>query len=269
MKIKLLSAALASLFLAGSALAEDYQWFNSVDYLSTDDDDAYALSSTYYWTPQKNNGPLAEFDYIQPYSQLSTAYFNSDISDTYSIQGEFFINNLLIGAGYSRTDIDNDIFISDDTFTVDSLKLGYLLTKDLLVNVTVVDPEHGEKINIYSARYNHQLSSTDYVGFNINYEDVEDTLNLASKYFTDLGNDNYLSFNINYAKQQEYDDVLNVGASYYFSRETSVSVGFDTEDNYQLGFEHFFNKNIALTAGYFENTDIDENQWRVGFKVNI
>ncbi|WP_144391442.1 putative porin [Pleionea sediminis] len=250
MKLKLL---VASMLAATTVMAEDYQLFTDVSYQNTNfefgpvetDMNAVALSGQYFFSDKTSLGPLNEFEYINSTSNVFGNYFNVENGDFYSgtVGGELFVNSFLVGASYSDDEDGDD---------VSAVKLGYLISDDLLVDVEVIDNGF-DTVSYFSAAYNYQLNKSDYIGFSMTVDDEGEQTMLSSKYFTALSNGGYLTASLAYM-DNEFDDAWALESSYYFNEMTSVSAGVTTEDEYSVGVRHFFNKNVSANIGYQSGT---------------
>ncbi|MFS1523671.1 putative porin [Microbulbifer sp. 2304DJ12-6] len=246
MRFKL--AALPLMILAATATAEEYNSVTTVGYsnLDFDDNDGNRLSAetTYYFDGKEALGPLKEFEYINKASNLSAAYLHYDVGsfdmDNFAVAGEYFAGNGLV-FGANLTEIDND--------NVNVVSLGYLFTPNFLVKLSHSDADFGDETFI-EARYNHQLSGSDYIGFDFAADDEFDVRVFSSKYFASLGNDQYLTADFAYANFDEGDDYWQLGADYYFTRNTAFGVTVDENEDYKVGFSHFFSRNVAVEAAY-------------------
>ncbi len=246
MKLKLAAAAVV---LSSTVSAQDYQWFSDLTLIQNDtagiSTDAFSLFGQYYFDNKTALGPYSEFEYINKTSNVFAHYLNVESGDFYesTIGGEAFLGNVLLGASFSDSKGDD---------SSNSLSFGYLFNDDFLVRVDRHDGDNMDAYYIISADYNHQLNDTDYVGFSVAIDDETDYLSLSSKYFTHLGNDRYLTLQASY-EDFDFDDAWALGASYYFSKATSVSAMFGSEDTVDLGVQHFFNPNVALHFNYTES----------------
>lgn len=256
-KFKLLTAA-AILSTSMSVSSNEYQWFSELAYSNIDAGggsvDALLLEGQYFFDNKKALGPYNEFEYINKVSNIDASYSNIGLGDYYVTQasGEFFVNNFLLGLG-----------LSDDKFgnNPKDFTLGYLFSDNFLVRVDAVDPEEGDTVYNISAAYNHQINATDYIGFTLATDDDTDIVSLSSKYFTHLGDDNYLAAEFSIV-DTDVDNYWSLGASYYFSKATSVFASLDDNDLYEIGARHFFDENISLYGAYSSQDDS-------GFDIDI
>jgi len=250
------------LLTASTVSANEYQTFASIDYFNVEDQsesfDAYSLSGQYFFNAKSTLGPLAEFEYINKTSNVFGRYTDIDGFDITSLGGEYFTNNFLFGAEFSF----------DDNNDLTNLSLGYLINDDFLIKIDATNPEHGDTVYQYSAKYNHQLDNNDYLGFEFTADDDFDNFSYSSTYFTKLQGQGYLKAGINYEDGQ-FDDFWSVDASYYFNKMTSVSVMLDEDKDYGFGVNHFFNENYSIGANYISANDNDTDVYRINFSARF
>lgn len=249
---------------ATAVSADDYQTFVNFDYVNIDATggsyDGFALSAQHYFDTKSTLGPLAEFDYINTTSNVIAVYGDFEGDDTYILGGEYFVDNLLVGAAFQ----------SYDGFDVTNLSLGYLINEDFLVKLQAVNPEEGDTVYLLSAQYNHQLDGSDYLGFSFTTDDDFDNQTYSSTYFTKLEGEGYLKLGLNY-HDGDFGDYLSTEASYYFNKMTSASVMLDDDGEFGVGFNHFFNQNLSIGADYTSaedngNRDIDVYEIKVSYR---
>ncbi|WP_444899459.1 putative porin [Microbulbifer sp. VAAC004] len=246
MRFKL--AALPLMLLAATATAEEYNSISTLGYSNLDFDSAdgnqFGAETTYYFGGKEALGPLKEFEYINKVSNVSAAFLHYDVEsedlDNFAFAGEYFADNGLV-FGANITEVDDS--------GVNKLTLGYFFTPNFLVEASHVDTDEEDK-TLVEARYNYQLSGTDYIGFDFATDDDFDVQVFSSKYFTSLGGNQYLAAELAYANIDNGDDYWQVGTDYYFTSNTSFGVKFDENDDYKVAFSHFFSRNIAVEAAY-------------------
>ncbi len=257
MKIKALALAV---IVSTGVMAEEYQTFFEIDYskfeMGNQSDNAFGLSGTYYFDPQATEGPLSEFSYVNTSGFVGAALYNSDDWDTQYVVGEFFVNNFILGAAYTRAEIAN--------FSANSktYKLGYLFSDDLVVSFEAVRPSEGDDDqNIVTAQYSHRFNQGDYIGFTVRADD-DDYRELSSKYFKTLPTGDYVTAEVTY---QDYgsDDITTLEGKYFFGKTTGISAMIDSENNQGVGFEHFFTNNLAVNVDYLKYDDFDANELSV------
>ncbi|MBL4910477.1 MAG: putative porin [Alteromonadaceae bacterium] len=237
-----------------SATATDYQSFISIGYSKFDNalssSDSYGFSSTYFFDKRSTLGPLNEFEYINPISNVFAGYASGDWNDSYRLGGELFINNFLIAGSYHRIDADNKKASVDNY----DMSLGYLITDDFLVKVTANKVEDVNVFYQFNAAYNWQLNANDYIGFTYNTDENFDFHTFSSKYFVALAQEQYLTTSISYIFTNNGDDFWSVGANFYFNKNSSIFANYAENDIYSFGAEYYFNKNYALSVRYSSNS---------------
>ena len=95
------------------------------------------------------------------------SYADDDFGDVTNIGGEYFVQDFVFGAGYSNYDYGSDT----DLFNVSA---GYFFNPNLLLKATFIDVEDGDNTVMFDLKYNHQLNSTDYLGFTFTADDEFD-----------------------------------------------------------------------------------------------
>ncbi|WNZ56330.1 putative porin [Microbulbifer sp. MKSA007] len=275
MRFKL--AALPLMLVAATAGAEEYNSFTNATYSNTEygykgdgfnfssDADDFGLGTTYYFGGKETLGPLKEFEYINKVSNVSAGFSHSNSgsydSDIFAVSGEYFASNgVVIGAGIY------DLWESN----LDYQSIGYLFSPDFLVKLNHVDNDSDNEFSV-EARYNHQLNSTDYVGFNIYVDEESDNRVLSSKYFVHLSGEQYLTAELAYNSIKEYDDFWTLSTEFFFNQYTSVEFDYNEQEDYKLGMTHFFNRNIAVEAAYLSNNDVkgDLDIYQLGLTVQL
>ena len=247
--MKKLAVIISSMLLSTAATAADsYQSISHLGYMDTDGNDTVSVDSTYYFAPKKTMGPYDQFEYINRTTNVFGSYADDDFGDVTNIGGEYFVQDFVIGAGYSNYDYGSDT----DLFNVSA---GYFFNPNLLLKATFTDVEDGDNYVMFDLKYNHQINSTDYLGFTFTADDEFDYRAVSAKYFMDLQQGNYLTIEGTIADTDDSGSSWELGSNYYFSKATSVFVTFNKEDDYSFGAQHFFNKNVGLKAGYANNWD--------------
>ncbi|WP_444926518.1 putative porin [Microbulbifer sp. TRSA002] len=232
------------LLMVSGAAAEGYRSITNFGYSNLDfdavDGDEYFAETTYYFSAKSSLGPLGEFDFINRSSNLSAAYFHGDTgfrdSDDFALGGEYFSESGFVLGGI-LTSFGRDSF--------NTISLGYLFTPDLLMRLYNSDGSSSAKLS-----YNYQLSSSGYIGFDISTDVSFDWQILSSKYFSEIGDDKYISLELKYLNDDEWDDYWRVASNYYFTKNSSLSIDYDENSDYKIGFSHFLNRNIAIEASY-------------------
>ncbi len=261
-------AALPLMVFAASAAAESYQSISNAAYIGTEignvDADTFAFGSTYYFAPKETLGPLKEFEYINKVTNIFGGYSYTDTdfgdADALTVGAEYFDASGFMG-GVSVTEGDfNDGY---------DLSVGYLFNPDLLVQLRREKIEDVDAEWFVDASYNYQLNGSDYIGFNFVADDDFDSRTLSSKLFKYLGGENWLTVDASYTSNDEFDNDWEIGAEYYFSKTTSVGVGYEDDETFDLGVSHFFTPNVAGQLAYQTNSDIDLDQFLLGVTIQL
>lgn len=265
-------AVLPLMVFAATASAESYNSITTGVYGNADhprgDADTFGVGSTYYFAPLETMGPLKEFEYIIDTTNLYGNYLYSDAdsnsvfdeADDLTLGGEYFAaNGFMVGAEVTEGD-------DADSNTISA---GYLFNPNFLLSVHRVDQDNSDAENYVGARYNHSLGGTDYIGFDFETDDDFDTQSLSSKLFKGLGNETWVAVEAGFVNVDEADNYWNVGAEYYFSKETSVGAGYDERETFDLSVSHFFNRNVAGNMTYATNNDTDVDQFLLGVTVQL
>lgn len=223
------------------------QWFNTAQYNtlenSTSDFDATFLSTHYYFAPQQHSGVWDDFGYLDTDSNIKLDYYNSDSYENLSLYGEgFFYENWFATA---------EIFDLSETGNF-SVGAGYLFNDALKVSVRLEEYEDFDSSYWFKAQYNHQLNSTDYIGFSAETTDEMQVWHLDSRYFAHLNNDRYLAIDASYT-DSDFDSVFSALASYYFNRHLALGAGVD-DSNLLVEAKYFINSQYYFTANF---TDFD------------
>ncbi|GAB2904319.1 putative porin [Microbulbifer echini] len=267
MRFKL--AALPLMLFAATAGAEEYNSFTKANYFDTEfgasDADTLNFETIYYFGGKETLGPLKEFEYINKVSNFSAEFSHVNTGsidhDTFSVGGEYFTSSgFVVGAGIV------DLWENN----VDYQSIGYLFSPDFLVTLKHIDYDSDNEFSV-DARYNHQLNSTDYIGFNLFVDEEFDTRSLSSKYFTHLGGEQYLTAELTYTNFDEFDDHWKLDSEFFFTQRTSIGFSFDENEVYKLGMNHFFNRHFAVEAAYVSNTDSDDDYdiYQIGMTVQL
>lgn len=268
---------LAAIMLSWGVQAETYNSFTSIGYSS----DSYvigykaktkSIATSYFFEGRETRGPLNEFDYINTSSNVQASYTDTEIevgsidhlSDSLLLAGQWFVNDFVLGASYSRSESGFDIqpgYISKDD--IYSASLGYLITEDWIFDVQYTDYDdlywEYDTIVRFSTNYNLALNDSDYLGFGYASDEDFDVHTLTVKYFVNITGQSYLAFNGLYAIDDTdgymSDDNWKMGVSYYFNDRSSVSASFDDHDIYTLAVGYYFNDNFSVQAYYSATND--------------
>ncbi|WHI44899.1 putative porin [Microbulbifer sp. VAAF005] len=287
MRFKL--AALPLMLVAATSAAENYNSITSAGYSNLDfdenDGNQVIAETTYYFDSKESLGPLNEFEYINKASNLSGAFNHFDQAstdeDSFAVAGEYFTNfGLVLGASLANID-DEDI---------NTASLGYLVVPNFLVKLSYVDGDEFSEDDAYAEfRYSHQLSGSDYVGFDLITDDDFEKSVFSSKYYADLGGDQYLTAEFSYSDYENSDSYWQIGADYFLNQRTSLGAKFDENEDVKVGFSHFVSRNVAVEASYStihddglnirsfglntygagNNIDIDVDKFELGFTVQL
>ncbi|ATC98815.1 putative porin [Pseudoalteromonas spongiae] len=247
---KTLLASLVTL-TSFAACANEYQSISNASYADTDYDEIVSIGSVYYFDARKALGPYNEFSYINTKSNIGAFYRDNEYVDSIGVRGEYFFNNFVAGANYSRTDSDwSDVDSYEASF-------GYLFTPDLIARIHYRDTDvSGSDGSFYAtAQYNLSLNTTDYVGFTASVDDEFDYLSLDTKYYAELGQGRYVTVNLD-IDAGDFDHWL-LGSNYYFNEGLSVFASVNKSDDIQVGGRYYFNTNWALSGSYGTNLDSD------------
>jgi len=198
------------------------------------------------------------------------SYKSSTENSQINVTGEWFVGGFVLGGRYNYLDHENTrsytsieenrIHHSDTTSDSDSaysLSLGYLISENFLIQSTY---HESNELFSFRASYDLTLNGTDYIGFSYDTDEDFEFHTLSSKYFMALANSSYLTLSasymfdnrdtLDYVHHIENDDYWSVGSSYYFNQNTSISAGYDENENYRFAATHYFNDNYSLSAGY-------------------
>ncbi|NMM42449.1 putative porin [Pseudoalteromonas arctica] len=249
--MKKLAVIISSILLSSAAMAADnYQSISHLGYQDTDRNDTISVDSTYYFSPKATLGPYDQFEYINKQTNVYGSYNNDDFRDITDIGGEYFTENFVVGAKYRN-------FNGDGVSSIDIINVsaGYFFNPNLLLKATLTDVEDGDTSVMFELAYDHKLNSTDYIGFTVTSDDEFDYRAVNAKYFMDLKQGNYLTVEGTVVDTDKDGSSWVLGSNYYFTKATSAFVTFNKNDDYTVGAQHFFNKNVGLKAGYGNNWD--------------
>lgn len=234
MKLKTLVATTILACAPGLAFAQDYQFEVGANYTHLDsdiggDDDSIGAYGEYYFQPVRvGTNPLAEAAFI---SRASNAFVRGS-QDLDVIEGgvEFYIPDTIFYAGAKivRTDYDHS-----DTNNDWGVEVGITPITGMLLWTEYLD-EPGYDANIHG------------------------------KYVMPLGGGTFLNVEAGYADLDD-NDVVNIGADYYFDRTFSIGAEYtdnDYQDIFEIRTEKFFTPQISGQLSY---TDVeDDNVIAVG-----
>lgn len=243
--------------------AQEYQSITNasvtnIDY-GSEDVRYYSLNTKYYLTNKGTLGPVEQFSYINRVSNFSAGYtqwdslLNKDNNHLKSISGEVFINRLMFSA--SRTEVDTFGLDNDNT----SVSVGYLFNDDLLVSSTASKLD-GQNTHVsFSAKYNHQINSTDFFGITANIDEDFENENISATYFSHLANGKYIKLTADYSVQEHAENNWHVKGQYFFTDFTSVFLSQKKGNTREVGIKHFFNDHIGLSASYLNSKNSDSD----------
>jgi len=249
--------------ISSTAIADSYQSFTNASYTNIDtagnNIDIFAIDSIYYLQKRAVLGPLDQLSYINTTANIYGGYINAEDNDLFTLGGEYFVEQFLVGASYTNTD-------SDDAYT---LSLGYLVNKNFIVKATLQDSDNTDTSYLLSGSYNVELGGKDYLGFTFTTDDGFDNQEVSAKYFKALTDGRYITSEVSYAINDNADNVLTAVGSYYLNTNTSVFVGFDSgNDDYSVGAKHYFTKNYAL-SGEYTTGDNDLDLYSINFTAQF
>lgn len=254
MKTKLL---LAFIVASSNLAAQDYQSISSVSIRNTDhgskDLNTYFFNSTFYFDKKKSIGPIDQFAYINTLSNLEGGYTQSENIGGYDdtkygrIGGELFVDKFVVSGRYSHA----DSFIGNtNNYRV---SLGYLFNDNFLVRSFVHKTENIDATYRFEAKYNHQISQTDYIGFSASADEEIDNQEISATYFTQLSDGKYLKLSGEYNDNKTFDDNWSIKGQYYFNDKTSVYLQQQKNDVHSVGAKYFFTDSLALSMDLTDN----------------
>ena len=261
-------AALPLMLVSAIASAEQYNSFTDADYTSADygnfDVDTLRVQSQYYFGALNTLGPRKEFNYILPVSNIYGGFSYIDAegndTDTLNIGGEYYTGQWKLFGELEDNDLSTNY----------SAGVGFLFTPNFLAEVEAVKPEDQDTVLFARAKYNHQLSGTDYIGFTAEVDDEFDHREVSSKYFTALSGGQYLTAGVTLTDNAGEDFYWGGEVEFYFNENTSIGGGYAENDSYFVDATHFFNRNVAAKVGYASNRDIDDlDMFRIGVTVQL
>jgi len=220
-----------SLFSA-NIIAQPYQAEVSLDYLNSDNDiNMLSLQGNYYFDEvTTKNTAWVEAAFMGRNNSASLNYINYDFEnssiDSYSltVSGDYYHNNIFIGASIFYINTELAGFSADDTNF--GAELGYFFDKNWLVSVAA------------------------------NNDDFSNSLTINTKYIATLSKQSFL--NLEASLNNESNDLL-AAADYYWSPQSSVGLVLSTDSNLNAGLraQHFFTSTISAQISYFSYDDYD------------
>ncbi|QTH73359.1 putative porin [Pseudoalteromonas xiamenensis] len=234
-------ALLASTTIQAQQSLPQKSWFTSfqitdVEHISKN---AYGLSSQYYFSPQDSSGTLDDWGYIDTDSNVSFDYAHFGSSNPVSVGGEYFADKFIVLGILSHRNGDN----------TGTAGFGYLFNDNLK---TLVIYNEDTEDTYLKAQYQHDLNSTDYLGFTASTDVEFDNMGISARYFALVNNGDHVAVNILYS-DNEYNDYWSGGAKYYFGQQYSLGLGaIDSE--VWVEADYFFSDEYYVTFNYLDNT---------------
>lgn len=240
-------ALLASLFVCGSALAQEYQSISRFNYATFDGDSKGYITSTYYFDKRKVLGGLDQFKYVNTTNNVWGSYIDGAGPNVYRGGGEYFAENFTLGGSLSYQEND---FGTDTTYFMNA---GYVFNEDLIARVNYRDNSDIDGAFSYDVEYEMDLNSTDYLGFWAWADEEFDNYGAGTKYYGDFGDENYFIAYLNlYGGDNDY---WSTKLDYYFSNRTKMWTTYNKSDDVSLGVMHYLNPTWAVAFAYGSNTD--------------
>ena len=289
MRLIKLAFLMPAILSVNSVEAETYQSFSSINYDKSEiewtQSDVISLGTQYYFDKRESLGPFNEFAYINTISNVSVYYtatnfdnrlngtedetFGAKIeAESYSIRGDWFIGDFLVGASYSFLHFEQTPCSAqcNDDLNGYGMSLGYLVSDDFLIKVHASKAEDSDTFYSFDANYNMQLSNSDYIGFGYNTDEEINFHKVSAKYFMALSSDSYLAVGGDYTVNDfdiddrvKMEDTWNTNIGYYFNQYSSLSAFYNSFDGYGVGVNHFFNKNYSLSFNYRTNSKAESD----------
>lgn len=238
-------ATLPLLIAASSfASADTYRFDTNVSYSSSSIDfglDSYDSNTlgvagrAYFKEVDTSGHPLAEAAFLNHASSVGASYVESEVEDYES----------------SATGVDVSLFIPETV---------------LYLGVDYVDQEGDDDANvdltagIYKGNF---LITTTY------NEDIDYELNLAAKYVIVNGDGTALNLEAGFQKVDEGDDVLSVGADYYFTPAVSLGLTYvtaDSDDVMSIRGQVFATESVYFAASYSDSDYADSYSLAAGVR---
>ncbi|ROQ20992.1 putative porin [Marinimicrobium koreense] len=235
MKIKSLALATAFSLTSGLAMANSYQAEVGASYTDVENGDGvFGMYGEFHFSPvQTRNHPLAEAAFLERSSNVYAAA--DDDFDALTVGGELYVPDTMFYVGGRVTRVDNAA--GDETTAYATLGL------------TPVDG---------------LLVTTEFS------EDGYDA-NISAKYVTSLGGGNFVNLEGTYQDTDFDDDILSLGADFYFDRTWSVGAGYTDflgDDQFTLRTEKFFTNEISGRLS-FTDSDAAGNVFTIGGAVRF
>ncbi len=235
MKIKSLALATAFTLASGVAVANSYQSEVGASYTDVENGDgAFGIYGEIHFAPvQTRNHPLAEAAFLERSTNVY-ASANDDF-DLLTVGGELYVPDTMFYVGGRVTRVDNAAGDETTAFAT----LGMTPIDGLLV--TTEFSEDG-----YDA-------------------------NISAKYVTSLGGGNFVNLEGIYQDTDFDDDILSLGADFYFDRTWSVGAvytDFVGNDRFTLRTEKFFTNEISGNLA-FTDADLGGDTVTIGAAIRF
>lgn len=267
-KNKILSLFALCIAIPSMVNADEYQWFNEINYAKIEVDEfnfnrsVYSFGTQYYFTPQKTLGPMDQFSFIQKSDKLGFNYADTESSNIFALSGELYSGNFHFAASYQKEDIQSDHYDGENKDT--RLTFGYLFSDNLLLDLNLgkssFDNNNDSRVSntnnsvSLSLKHNYQLNGKDYIGSQLSiFED--DAFSLSNKYFKQLNNGKYLVLTSQILSRKSIDNLYSLGVDYYTNLTTSFGASISNQNTYTVRAQHYFNHNTAISFKIFKNDE--------------
>lgn len=226
-------ATLPFLIAASSfAAADSYRFDANVYYGSTEIDlgygygydiDTLGVAGTAYFKDVETGGlPLAEAAFLNHASSVGVGYSESEVGDFDA----------------SATNLRASVFVPETV-----LYLG--------VDYTDAEGNDDANVNLTAGYYKNNLLITTTYNDDVDYE-----LNLAAKYVMVNGDGTAWNFQAGFQQVDEGDDVVTLGADYFFTPAVSVGAVYSSagsDDAIGVKGQVFASENLYFTAEYTDS----------------
>ena len=244
---------LALLTASTNALSQSATTFVDLNYVDTAS--SKTLNALHFFADQEAGGTFDEFGFLNTDSSIGASIGSSNDFNAYTLFGELFVGNIILGGAYTTVDIDA-VNSSEDAA---QLSIGYLFDDHTIVRYRHNDIDGLNAFGEFVVEHNYQINGNDYIGFSASVDTSFDQFNLGTSYFVALGNGKFARLGADYFRASN-DDTIGINARYYFSPASSLGATYN-ENDYSLGFKHYFTFNIALEANYikFDDNGLSDN----------
>ncbi|WMN61879.1 putative porin (plasmid) [Pseudoalteromonas xiamenensis] len=199
---------------------------------------AYALSSQYYFAPQESSGTLDDWGYIDTDSNVSFDYAHFGSSNPFAVSGEYFMDKFFAVGGLAH----------NNGKTTGLAGVGYLFADNLKTSVMYNEDTDDTYL---TAQYQHDLNSTDYLGFTANTDVEFDSRSVSARYFALVNNADHVTVNLSYS-DNKYNDYWSGGVKYYFGQQYSLGLGA-IDSKLLVEADYFFSNEYYVTFNYLDN----------------